>query len=83
MNHFASPSFWESYEKLPKSIQKLADKNFELLKQDPKHPSLHFKKIDEYWAVRVGIHYRALAVEIKNGILWFWIGSHAEYDKII
>jgi hypothetical protein len=27
--------------------------------------------------------YRALAVEIPDGLLWFWIGSHADYDKII
>lgn len=44
MRHFASPSFWELYEELPATIQELADKNFELLKADPKHPSLHMKK---------------------------------------
>lgn len=83
MNHFASPSFWEGYEKLPQSIQKIADRNFGLLKENQKHPSLHFKKVNEYWSVRVGIHYRALAVEVDDGILWFWVGSHSEYDKII
>ena len=83
MNHFASPSFWEAYEKLPISIKKLADKNYALLKDNPRHQSLHFKKVNEYWAVRVGIHYRALAIEIDDGILWFWIGSHSEYDKLI
>jgi len=83
VNHLASPSFWEGYERLPKSVQKKADKNYELLKTNPQHPSLHFKKINEYWAVRIGIHYRALAIEIEDGTLWFWIGSHADYDKII
>jgi mRNA-degrading endonuclease RelE of RelBE toxin-antitoxin system len=83
MRHFASPSFWELYEKLPAAIQELADKNFELLKADPKHPSLHLKKAGKYWSARVGMKYRTLAVEIDEGILWFWIGTHAEYDKML
>jgi mRNA-degrading endonuclease RelE of RelBE toxin-antitoxin system len=71
---------------LPKQIQKLADKNFELLKSDPHHPSLHFKKIGkkrELWSVRVGDHYRAVGTEKPDGIVWFWIGTHSDYDKLI
>lgn len=83
MRHFASPSFWELYEKLPAAIQELADKNFELLKADPKHPSLHLKKAGKYWSARVGIKYRTLGVEIDEGLLWFWVGTHAEYDKML
>lgn len=83
MIHFASPSFWSAYESLPVSVQRVADKNYVILKENPKYPSLHFKKIWRYWAVRVGIHYRALAVEIEDGLLWFWIGSRAENDKLI
>ena len=49
----------------------------------PHHPSLHFKKIDKYRSVRVGLHYRALAVEVPEGLLWFWIGSHSHYDKLL
>ena len=82
MIHFASPSFWGSYKVLPLAIQNVADKNFSILKENPKHPSLHFKKVEKYWSVRVGIHYRALAVEIEGGLLWFWIGSHSEYDRL-
>lgn len=81
--HFASPSFWSAYESLPASVQRVADRNYKILKENPKHPSLHLKKIGRYWSVRVGLHYRALAVEIEDGMLWFWIGSHAEYDKLI
>ncbi len=81
MNHFTSPSFWESYAKLPASVQELADKQYELLKANPKHPSLQLKKVGRYWSVRVGLRYRAVAVEIEEGLLWFWIGTHAEYDK--
>lgn len=83
MIHFASPSFWLAYESLPVSVQRLADRNYEIIKKDPKHPSLHFKKIGRYGSVRVGIHYRALAVEVEDGVLWFWVGSHSEYDKLI
>jgi len=81
--HFASPSFWASYKALPSAIQHVADKNFSILKSSPKHPSLHFKKVGKYWSVRVGIHYRALAIEVEGGLLWFWIGSHSEYDRLI
>jgi hypothetical protein len=81
--HFASSSFWSAYESLPLSIKQVADRNFELLKINSRHPSLHFKKINLYWSVRAGIHYRALAVEVDDGLLWFWIGSHSQYDKLI
>ncbi len=83
MNHFTVPSFWKNYDSLSKNIQALADKNFELLKENPKHPSSHFKKIDKYWSVRVGLNYRSLAVEVEEGILWFWIGTHSDYDKLL
>lgn len=83
MKHYKSPSFQECYNKLPKEIKKLADKNFSFLKQNPDHPSLHIKKVASYWSVRVGKKYRALAVEVDNGLLWFWIGSHTEYDRMI
>jgi hypothetical protein len=83
MKHFAGPAFWECYRKLPTHIRALADKNYALLKEDPRHPSLHFKKVGHFWSVRVGAHYRALAVEVDDGLLWFWIGSHADYDAMI
>ena len=83
MRHFINPSFWEYYKKLPSEIQGLADKNFELLKSNPRHPSLHLKKVEKYWSIRVGKKYRALATETKDGLIWFWIGSHAEYNKLL
>ena len=78
-----TPQFWELYGNLPDHIKQLADKNFVLLKEDPKHPSLHFKKIENMWSVRVGAHYRALGFDHDGKILWFWIGSHNEYDRMI
>ncbi len=83
MKHFASPQFWQLYRQLPQQTRNLADKNFQLLKADPKHPSLHFKKIDKLWSVRVGAHYRALGIDRLEGVVWFWIGSHADYDKLV
>jgi hypothetical protein len=83
VNHFATPEFWECYHRLPAAIRELADKCFNLMKEDPRHPSLLLKKVGRYYAARVGLHYRALAVEAPDGVLWFWIGSHAEYDRMI
>lgn len=83
MRHLASSQFWTLYNALPAEIRTLANKNFALLKSDPRHPSLHFKRIDVLWSVRVGDHYRALGTEVKEGIYWIWIGAHAEYDRIV
>ena len=86
MKHFTLARFWECYGTLPPKIQKLADKNYKLLKSDPFHPSLHFKKIGKkegLWSVRVGLDHRALGRERGDDIVWFWIGSHADYDKLI
>jgi hypothetical protein len=81
VKHFASPQFWKLYEKLPEATRLLADKNFALLKEDPKHPSLHFKKVGRFWSVRIGAHYRALGTEVDGDMRWHWIGSHAEYAR--
>jgi len=77
VRHRTTPQFWESFEKLPKKIKQLADKNFEILKVNPKYPSLHFKKIERMWSTRVGAHYRVIGFDHDGGVLWFWIGSHA------
>jgi len=83
LKHFASPEFWGLYKTLPQSVQDLADRNFALLKNDTRHPSLHLKKVGRYWSVRIGIRYRAVAVEVADGLLWFWIGSHEDYNKLM
>jgi len=64
-------------------VQLLADKNFELLKANPAHPSLHFKQVGHFRSVRVGLLHRALGVDVPGGIVWFWIGTHAEYDALV
>lgn len=83
MKHHANPRFWRCYQELPKEVRELADRNYALLKSDPSHGSLHFKKIGALWSVRVGLHYRALATEVRDDLVWFWIGSHATYDILV
>lgn len=83
MNHHASPDFWSCYRALPDNIRELADRSFSLLRADPRHPSLHVKKVGRFWSARVGLHCRALAVEAPDGLIWFWIGTHADYDKLV
>ncbi|AVT80607.1 ParE family toxin-like protein [Rhodopseudomonas palustris] len=83
MRHLASPKFWAAYRALPQPVRALADKNFALLKADPDHPSLHFKRVGQFFSVRVGLRYRALALPVEEGMLWFWIGTHADYDTLL
>jgi hypothetical protein len=71
---------------LPPDIQELARRNYVLLKHNPAYPSLHFKPVwsGHFRSVRVvGLHYRALGVPVAEGVQWFWIGSHAQYDRIM
>ncbi len=82
--HYTTRRFWKCYDSLPVNAQVTADGCYELLKIDPSHPSLHLKKIGKkYWSVRAGLDYRAIGVEVESGISWFWIGTHAEYDKLV
>lgn len=83
MKHRATPDFWYHYRQLPIEVQELADRCYEFLNQNSRYPSLHFKKVGSFWSVRIGIHYRALALEDGDDIVWFWIGTHAEYDQLL
>lgn len=65
--HNTNPDFWKTYNKLPENIQKQADKQFALLEDNPRHPSLHFKKVGKVWSARVTDDYRALAISVENG----------------
>jgi hypothetical protein len=83
VNHFPSPDFWYAYRQLPEEVPEFADKNFELLRQDPHHSSLRLKKIGSFWSARVGLHYRALARDRAEGLVWFWIGHHSKYEQLL
>lgn len=81
--HRTTKRFWNLDSNLPDDIQQLANKSFSLLKQNPNHPSLHFKKIGKFWSARIGLSFRALALQDENGFIWVWIGSHDEYEKML
>ena len=84
--HKTTRRFWANYRRLPAYVQRLADKQFQLLKENPRHPSLNFKKLEghDYWSVRVTRGYRAVAFEDNEGFVWFSIGKHdAIYESLI
>jgi len=83
VTHRANARFWRCYRALPAEVRDLADRSYALLKTNPKHGSLHFKQVGALWSVRVGRHYRGLATSIGDDVVWFWIGSHADYDKLV
>ena len=75
--------FWRLYHSLPESARIAARKSYRLWIAEPWHPSLHFKKIGRgKWSVRVGIHYRAVGGFSGKTMVWEWIGTHAEYDRL-
>lgn len=81
--HRTTDRFRKCLWRLPARIQTVARKSFELLKDNPSHPSLHFKKVGGFWSVRVSINHRAIAIEDGKDFIWVWIGTHDEYEKII
>jgi hypothetical protein len=85
VRHKASVKFWKLYDALPSDIQKSADEAYLRLKRDPRHPSLQFKKLGGslYWSARVTLDYRAIAIQEGDFYIWFWIGPHSVYDRII
>ena len=50
---------------------------------DPRHGSLQFQKRGRFWRACFGDGYRALAVAVPDGYLWFWIGTHDEYERLL
>lgn len=78
--------FRKAFERLPEQVQRQAREAYRLFKQNPHHPSLRFKQIHPtrlIYLVRISIEYRALGVREEDEVIWFWIGSHADYDKLI
>lgn len=86
MNSKLSAKFRRDYDDLPEDIQALARQAYRLWQEDPWHNSLQFKQVHPnkpYYSVRIGAHWRAVGVKSGNEIVWFWIGSHAEYDGLL
>ena len=88
MRSSRTQNFRQQFLKLPPQVKKVATKNYQLWQKMPFHPSLQFKLVkpkENIWSVRIGIGWRALGVMKvnENKIVWFWLGSHADYDKIL
>ncbi len=86
MKSFTVDSFWVSFNKLPDAIQNISRNKFELWKKNPFHPSLQFKCVNspnDIWSVRITLNHRALGVIEGKDIIWYWIGTHTEYEKLL
>jgi mRNA-degrading endonuclease RelE of RelBE toxin-antitoxin system len=78
--------FRAAFDSLPPKIKRQAREAYRLFQQDPHHPGLHFKQIEDLegiYSVRVGLRYRAVGTRNDDAIVWFWIGSHSDYDKLL
>jgi hypothetical protein len=79
-----TPRFWTAYHNLPSPIQDAARKAYRFFRAEPHHPSLQFKKIHgAVYSVRVTRGYRALGRLDGERVTWFWIGNHADYDRLV
>jgi Txe/YoeB family toxin of Txe-Axe toxin-antitoxin module len=81
-----SKRFRKLLAELPKHIKQRAREVYKQFEQDPYHPGLHFKRVHStkpIYSVRINIEYRALGILSENEIIWFWIGPHKEYDRLL
>lgn len=86
MKSFTSRRFRELYAKLPTDVRLRARAAYQLFRLNPSHPGLNFKRVDEQeqiYSVRIGLGYRALGQLEGEEVVWFWIGTHAEYDRLV
>lgn len=87
MKSRTSLDFWRLFNRLPVDIQARAREAYNFWQREPHHPSLHFKRLRTkapLYSIRIGLGWRAVAIERDDGtLLWFWIGSHADYDALI
>jgi len=78
--------FWRLFSDLPLDVQRDAERAYRLFQSNPAHPGLQFKKLegeDDIYSIRIGLEYRALAVMKKDRVIWYWIGSHDDYDRLV
>ena len=78
--------FRNAFDALPAAVQQQARRAYYLFRQNPHHHSLSFRQVhpvEPIYSVRVGLHYRALGVRTGDEVVWFWIGSHSDYDKLL
>jgi Txe/YoeB family toxin of Txe-Axe toxin-antitoxin module len=81
----ARPSFWKAYANLSETNRRSARRAYSLFAENPDHPSLRFKKLggyDHIWSVRINEQYRAIGERHGDTIIWVWVGSHNDFDKL-
>ncbi len=86
MQSRATRNFWRLFHDLPPDTQREAKRAYAVFHANPAHPGLQFKKIegdDNIYSARIGLGYRALAVRKADRVVWYWIGSHSEYDRLV
>jgi mRNA-degrading endonuclease RelE of RelBE toxin-antitoxin system len=86
MKSHVSKQFLKLLANLPPEVQRQAHEAYRQFKQDPNHPGLNFERIQSRpntYSVRVTKDYRVLGTMRKGEMYWYWIGGHAEYDKLI
>jgi hypothetical protein len=86
LQSYFEPEFGEAYLQLPSPVQKQTDKAFEHFAENPRYNSLHFKcvgKSELIYSIRINLKYRALGRMRQDGIHWYWVGKHDEYDRKI
>jgi len=86
MQSRATRQFWRLFSDLPLDVQRDAKRAYRILQNNPAHPGLQFKKLegeDKIYSARIGLDYRALGVMKGDRIVWYWIGSHADYDRLV
>ena len=80
----ALPRFWSRYRALPEPVRRSARAAYTRFATDPFHPSLRFKELNGYpniWSCRINDSYRAVGRRNGDVVVWFWIGSHADFDR--
>jgi len=78
--------FRNAFQDLPPHVRQQARKAYRLFRQNPSHPSLQFKPVHgsrPIYSVRVALGYRALGTREDDVMIWFWIGSHSQYDQLL
>jgi hypothetical protein len=86
MKSRADPSFWSCYRQLPRHVRQRAVKAYRLWRENPQHPSLRFKRVDPedaIYSVRIDLNYRAVGWLEQDTVIWYWIGDHDDYDRLL
>jgi hypothetical protein len=86
MRSHTTAAFKNMLANLPKALRQQARKAYRLFRRDSMHPGLRFKRVHDVkpvYSVRITRGYRAVGIKNNQDIIWFWIGTHDEYERLI